>query len=104
MLLSEKQRIVKTTNSDFKDEENHDFNNCKSDDNMQLERMMKSNNFDNLDFDDESSSSNDENENENKSKNIDKNMILLLSSSNSSVNETASAFTLISTNLIVKNK
>ena len=71
MLLSDRQRIIKTTNSDFKDK---DSNSCKSDNNMQLERVMKSDNFDNLDFDDESSSS-DNNENENESKNVDENVI-----------------------------
>ena len=58
---------------------------------------MKSDNFDNLDFDDESSSSDNENENENESKNVDKNMILLSSSSNSLISEIISAFIFTST-------
>ena len=49
---------------------------------MQLERVIKSDNFDNLDFDDESSN-NDDDENENENKNIDENVILSFSSSNS---------------------
>src|SRR5437667_10296395 len=98
MLLSDRQRIVKTTNSNFKNEENHDFSNCKSDNDMQLEKVMKSGNFDNFDdFDDESSSS--ENENENENENIDENEILSLSLSNSSATVSEIAFTLTSMNL-----
>ena len=51
---------------------------------MQLEKVMKPDNFDNLDFDNESSSSENENEN------VDENEILLLSSLNSLTNEIAS--------------
>ena len=73
-------------NSDFKDEEKHDFNSCKSDNNMQLEKVMKSDNFDNFDdFDNESSSS----KNENESENVDENEILSLSSSNSPASKIA---------------
>src|SRR5204862_3989562 len=103
MLLSDKQRIVKTTNSDFKNEEKkHDFNNCKN--NMQLKKMIKSDNFNNFDFDNESSSSNNKNKNKNENKNIDENKILLLNSLNLLINKitSASAFTL--TNSIVTNK
>ena len=96
VLLSDRRRIVKTTNPDFKDEEEkYDFSSCK-----QLEEVIKSDNFDNLDFDNESSSSDDENENENKSKNVDENIILSLSSSNSLISE----ITLTSTNLTVKDR
>ena len=102
MLLSEKQRIVKTTNSDFKDEENHDFSSCKPDDNMQLEEVMKPDNFDNLDFDNESSSSNNKNENKNENENVDENVILSLSSSNSSVSKIT--FTSTFTSMTVKNR
>ena len=71
-------------NSDFKDEENHDFSSCKSDNDMQLEKVVKSDNFDNFDdFDDESSSSENENEN------VDENEILSLSSPNSLASEAA---------------
>ena len=98
MLLSDRQRIVKTTNSDFKDEEN-DSSSCKSDNDMQLKRVIKSDNFDNLDFDDECSSNND-NENENENENINKN-IILSNSSNSLISKTALTFILISTNLTV---
>ena len=106
MLLSDRQRIVKTMNSDFKDEENHDFSSCKSDNNMQLKKVIKSDNFDNLDFDDESSSSNNENKNENESENVDENEILSLSSSNSLTSETvfASALAFTSTNSTVKDR
>ena len=103
MLLSDRWRIVKTTNLDFKDEEEkYDFSSCKSDNDMQLKKVMKSDNFDNLDFDNESSSSNDENENENESKNVDENVILSLSLSNSLISETASASTL--TSMTVKDR
>ena len=85
-------------NSDFKDEEKHDFNSCKPDDHMQLERVMKSDNFDNLDFDNESSSSENENEN------VDENEILSLSSPNSLTSKITSALTLTSTNLTVKDR
>ena len=99
MLLSDRQRIVKTTNLDFK---NENFNSCKSDNDMQLKEVMKSDNLDNLDFDNESSSSNDENENENENENVDENEILSLSSSNSSASKIMLAST--STNLTEKNR
>ena len=87
---------MKTTNSDFKDEENHDFNNCKSDNDMQLKKMIKSDNFNNFnDFDDENSSSKNEN------KNIDENEILLLNLSNSLTSKIVFTFT---TNLIEKDR
>ena len=85
MLLSDRQRIIKTMNLNFKNEE--DFSSCKSNKNVQLEKE-KSDNFNNFDdFDDESSSSKNENEN----KNVDENEILSLSSSNSSANKITSA-------------
>ena len=53
MLLFNKWKIIKATNSDFK---NEDFSSCKSDKNVQLEEV-KSDNFNDFDnFDDESSS------------------------------------------------
>ena len=70
---------------------------------MQLERVIKSDNFDNLDFDDESSN-NDDDENENENKNIDENVILSFSSSNSLISETAFTLTLTSMNLIIKDR
>ena len=100
MLLSDRWRIVKTTNLNFKDE---DFNSCKTDNNMQLEKVMKPGNFDNLDFDDESSSS-DDNENENESKNVGENVILSLNSSNSLISKITLTSTLTSTNLTVKDR
>ena len=102
MLLSDRWRIVKTTNSDFKNEENHNFSNCKPDNDMQLERVIKSDNFDNLDFDNESSSSNNKNENKNENENVDENVILSLSSSNSSVSKIT--FTSTFTSMTVKNR
>ena len=95
MLLSDRWRIVKATNPDFKNEEEKcDSSSCKSDNDMQLERVMKSGNFDNFDdFDDESSSS----KNENESENVDENEILPLSSPNSLTSETAPAPTTNST-------
>ena len=103
MLLSDRWRIVKTTNLDFKDEEEkYDFSSCKSNNDMQLEKVMKSDNFDNLDFDNESSSSNNKNENKNENENVDENVILSLSSSNSSVSKIT--FTSTFTSMTVKNR
>ena len=96
MLLSDRQKIVKTINLNFKDEEEkYDFSSCKSDNDMQLERVIKSGNFGNLNFDDESSSSKNENEN------VDENEILSLNSSNSLTSETALTSTM---NLTEKNR
>ena len=104
MLLSDRQKIIKTMNSDFKNEKKYDFNNCKSDNNMQLKKVVKSNNFDNFnDFNDESNSNNDENKNEN----VDENEILSSSSSNSLISKITftSTFTSInSTVLTVKDR
>src|SRR5204863_10117693 len=97
ILLPDRHRIVKATNLNFKDEEEkYDFSSCKSDNNMQLERVVKPDNLDNLDFDNENSSS--DNENENESKNVDENVILSLSSSNSLTSEITFTSTLTSTN------
>ncbi len=40
MLLSDRQRIIKATNSNFK---NEDFSSCKSDKNVQLEKVKSDN-------------------------------------------------------------
>ena len=83
-------------NLNFKDE---DFSSCKSDKNVQLEKV-KSDNLNNFDdVDDESSSSNEKNENAD----ADENEILSLSSSNllMTVSQAESAFT--STNSIKKD-
>ena len=97
MLLSDRWRIIKTTNSDFKDEE--DFSSCKSDKNVQLERV-KSDNLNNFDdVNDENSSSNEKNKNVN----ADENEILSLSSSNSLMTVSQTELAFMSTNSTKKN-
>ena len=96
MLLSDRQRIIKAMNLDFKDE---DFSSCKSDKNVQLEEV-KSDNLNNFDdFDNESSSS----EKKNESANAGKNEILSLSSSNSSTAASQTESVLTSTNSTKKD-
>ena len=92
MLLSDKQQIVKATNSKFMKNEENDSNSCKSGKNMQLERVLKSEHVDFKDFDNKNSSSDDENDdNEIVSENADENEIFTLSSNslNSSKSPTA---------------
>src|SRR5947207_7696913 len=81
MLLSDKQQIVKATNSKFMKNEENDSNSCKSGKNMQLERVLKSEHVDFKDFDNKNSSSDDESDDhEIVSENAGENKIFTLSS------------------------
>ena len=99
MLLSDKQRIVKAINPDFKDKGS---SSCKTGKNMQLGEIIEPGNFDNFD-NKSSSSSNKSNNNKIIGENISENKtsILLLNSLNlgsASLNKIIKTDKIINTN------
>jgi len=106
VLLSDKQQIVKATNSKFVENENSS-NSCKSGKNMQLEKVLKSEHVNFKKFNNKNSSSDDENDdNEIVNENAGENEIFTLSSNslNSSKSPTANLNSMNSNKIIKTDK